>query len=246
MKNLKSALKRVYTKELFSPGFIGFFINPFFFARRALYHHIKDLSHFMVGRLLDVGCGKKPYRELFQTEEYIGIDIENPGHDHSNEDIDVFYDGKHIPFSDETFDSVLCSQVFEHVFSPNDFLSEIHRVLKDKGHLLLTVPFIWDEHEQPNDYGRYASFGIKHILSTHGFEIVEFRKSTEGIKALAQLLNGYIHKKLYTRSTLLNFFIALIFIFPVNFAGFLKSILLPKNSDLYLDNIVLARKIAHA
>ena len=59
---------------------------------------------------------------------------------------------------------MLCNQVLEHVFNPDEFLLKINRVLKNDGKLLLTVPFVWDEHEQPFDYARYSSFGLKALI----------------------------------------------------------------------------------
>ena len=227
----------------FYPGFFGLFFNPFFFARRELVRHVRLCASAMTGKILDVGCGKKPYQKLFtNVSEYIGMDIENPGHDHSQEDIDVFYDGKTFPFTDNSFDSVLTNQVFEHVFNPDEFISEIRRVLKSGGQLLITVPFVWDEHEQPFDYGRYSSFGIKHILEKHGFDIRIQYKSGTGIQALIQLINLYIYKKFYSRHRILNYLLTGLFISPFNLLGFLLSLVKKKDADLYLDNIVLAVK----
>lgn len=244
MHSLKARLRRIYRRELFRPGFLGFFINPFFLSRKYLYRHISDLSASITGKVLDVGCGSKPYRDLFRCAEYIGLDIENSGHDHVNEQIDIYYDGRHFPFKDNIFDAALCSQVLEHIFHPYEFLNEINRVLKEGGHLLLTVPFVWDEHEQPNDYGRYTSFGLKHMLAMHGFNIIELRKSTEGLKALFQLFNAYIFKITRTRSLIINTIFTLFFMAPVNFLGLLWGTLFQKGGDVYLDNVVLARKVS--
>jgi len=156
---------------------------------------------------------------------------------------DIFYDGKIIPFEDKFFDSILSNQVFEHVFNPNEFLREINRVTKIDGLFLITVPFVWDEHEQPYDYARYSSFGLKHILSENGFEIVEYRKSNNGFEVIIQLINDYIFKVTMTKSAYINFLITLILIAPVNIIGLILSKILPKNDDLYLDNIALAKKI---
>ncbi len=227
----------------FYPGFFGLFFNPFFFARRELVRHIGLCASAMTGKILDVGCGKKPYQKLFTNAgEYIGMDIEISGHDHSQEEIDVFYDGKTFPFADQSIDSVLTNQVFEHVFNPHEFISEINRVLKSEGQLLITVPFVWDEHEQPFDYGRYSSFGIKHILEKHDFEILKQYKSGTGIQAVIQLINLYIYKKFYSRHRPLNYVLTVLFISPFNLLGFLLSVYKRKDSDLFLDNVILARK----
>ena len=99
------------------PDFNPSIINPFYFVRTGLLKGIRKYALELNGVLLDFGCGSKPYISLFNVDEYIGMDFENPGHPHINENIDVYYDGKNIPFGDNHFDSILCSEVVEHVFS---------------------------------------------------------------------------------------------------------------------------------
>ncbi|MBD2077874.1 class I SAM-dependent methyltransferase [Phormidium sp. FACHB-592] len=217
------------------------FINPFYFARKGLYQHIKALSPSIKGKTLDVGCGQKPYQGLYPNSDYIGLEI-GSFETNCNRAADYFYDGVHFPFAEQEFDSVITNQVFEHVFNPDQFLSEIYRILKPEGFLLLTVPFVWDEHEQPVDYARYSSFGLKHILEANGFKVLEQRKSMADVRTLFQLANGYLYKKTVTKSNVLNSLITLVLMSPLNLLGELLAIILPKNEDLYLDNIVLARK----
>jgi SAM-dependent methyltransferase len=145
-------LKVSIRAQAFHPGLLGLLVNPFYFARKGLHQHIVALAPSVHGRLLDVGCGSKPYQKYFAALEYIGLDMQG-----RNKHADRFYDGKTFPFSDGEFDAVLTSEVLEHVFNPDEFLSEINRVLRNGGVLLLTVPFVWDEHEQPFDYARYSS-----------------------------------------------------------------------------------------
>lgn len=239
-----ASIREVFEKQKFYPGVLGVFVNPFFFARRDLMKNIWKSSDRLNGKLLDVGCGRKPYKRILKNvSEYIGMDIENPGHDHSEEDIDVYYDGNTFPFPDHTFDSVLTNQVFEHVFNPTEFISEINRVLKPNGYLLLTVPFIWDEHEQPFDYGRYSSFGIKHILEKNHFVVVECSKSCQGIKAIFQLINLNIYKKFFSKNRWMNLVLTFLLISPFTILGIILSRFGHANSDLFLDNVVLARKV---
>jgi len=236
------ALKQIYIKEQFNPKILGLFINPFYFARKGLYQNVSKLITNLNGKLLDVGCGTKPYKNICKVDEYMGLEIDDEGNrNHSH--ADVFYDGKVIPFEDNSFDSVLSNQVFEHVFNPNEFLQEVNRVTKSGGMFLMTVPFVWDEHEQPYDYARYSSFGLKHILSENGFEIVVHRKSNNGLEVIFQLINDYIFKVTITKSIYINLFVTLILMAPINIIGLILSKLLPKNDDLYLDNIVLAKKV---
>ena len=238
-------LKQIYIKEQFNSKILGLFINPFYFARKGLYQNVSKLITNLNGKLLDVGCGTKPYENICNVDEYIGLEIDDEGNRQHNY-ADVFYDGKTIPFEDKSFDSILSNQVFEHVFNPNQFLKEINRVTKVGGKFLITVPFVWDEHEQPYDYARYSSFGLKHILAENGFEIIEHRKSNNGIEVIFQLINDYLYKVIMTENAYFNLLIIILLMAPINMSGLILSKLLPRNNDLYLDNIVLAKKTKDA
>ena len=235
------ALKSLYKNEQFNPKIIGLFVNPFYFARKGLYKHVSELIIKLEGRLLDIGCGTKPYENICNVNEYIGLEIDDEGN-RNHAFADFFYDGEIIPFKDKEFDSILSNQVFEHVFNPNQFLKEVNRVTKMGGRFLITVPFVWDEHEQPYDYARYSSFGLQYILAENGFEIIEHRKSNNGLEVIFQLLNDYIFKKTVTKNGYFNLFFMLLLMAPINVAGLIISKILPRNDDLYLDNIVLTKK----
>ena len=230
-------LKKSILKQDFYPTFLGLFVNPFYFARKGLLQHIAKLAPQVHGRTLDVGCGTKPYQRYCNASEYISLEIERTG-----KNADVYYDGKVFPFRDGEFDSILTTQVLEHVFNPNEFLIETNRVLKEGGILLLSVPFLWDEHEQPFDYARYSSFGIDHLLTCHGFEVIEHRKSMSDVRVIFQMINAYIYKKTMTHNPWLNLLTTLVLMTPFNLLGEVLHGFCPHNTDLYLDNIVLARK----
>lgn len=234
---MKTWLKR----QLFMPGLFGWIANPFFFARRGLWHGLAEFFPALKGRMLDVGCGRKPYQSLVPASAYIGVDIESEVTRRLGA-ADVFYDGRTLPFGDASFDAVLCSQVLEHVFTPDEFLREIRRVLRPGGVLLLATPFAWDEHEQPHDFGRYSSFGLKALLERHGFEVVSQCKTCADFRAIVQLASGALYKVTRTRHRLLNILAQLVLIAPVNLIGGLLALVLPRNEDFYLDNIVLARR----
>jgi SAM-dependent methyltransferase len=238
------AIKQYVLKQQYAPGFFGLWLNPFYHSRNGLRKAIALMAPSMKGRLLDVGCGRKPYREMFQTGEYIGLEIDSPGN-RANKQADYYYDGNSFPFAVHNFDGVVCNQVLEHVFTPDQFLGEIHRVLKPSGLLLLTVPFVWDEHEKPWDYARYSSFGLKSLLEKNGFEVLEQQKINADVRVLFQLANAYLFKVLWTRSHAINLLICATVMAPFNVLGALLYKVLPVNPDLYLDQVVLARKIAN-
>lgn len=234
---LSSTIKR----EQFNPGIIGIFTNPFYFSRRGLFRSMIDLGTELTGKLLDIGCGTKPYEPYLTVEEYVGVEIDTE-RSRTTSKADVFYDGHRLPFGDREFDSVLANEVFEHVFNPSEFLTEINRVLKPSGAFLLTVPFVWDEHEQPHDFARYTSFGLRHLLEQHGFEVIAHRKSVSDARVIFQLINEFIYKKTYVTNVVLRQFLNIIFISPWTLVGIVVSSILPSNDDLYLDNVILARK----
>jgi SAM-dependent methyltransferase len=237
------AIIDIYKKQQFAPSILSIFINPFFIIRKGIYSAIKKEAVNLNGKLLDFGCGAKPYKKLFiNINEYIGLDIENEGHSHEKEDIDVFYDGKKIPFKNEYFDAVFSSEVFEHIFDIEEVLPEINRVLKLNGQLLVTVPFIWNEHETPNDFGRYTSFGIKHLLKKYSFELVNYKKSGHFAAVIAQLIPLYIYELITTKNKYLNILLNFLFISPFVILGTILSSLMPRNRSLYFNNIILVKK----
>ena len=87
-----------YKQQLFYVNPISVFINPNYFSRKGLFRYLRKEAPFLRGRLLDFGCGRKPWRHLFHVDEYIGVDIETSGHDHQDSMIDIFYDGQTLPF----------------------------------------------------------------------------------------------------------------------------------------------------
>ena len=225
----------------FNPMFSGIFINPFYFARKGLRENIKLFAPKISGKILDVGCGTKPYKDLFLYEKYDGLEIDTPKTRKTGK-AEYFYDGNIFPFENSVYDGVLCNQVLEHIFEPDIFLQELSRVLKKDGLLLLTVPFIWDEHDQPYDYSRYSSFGISHILIKNKFNILEQRKSVNNIIVPFQMISEYIYKETQSKSLYVNLAVSIILISPINIIGLFLSYILPVNNDLYLDNIILAKK----
>jgi SAM-dependent methyltransferase len=230
-----------YKRQMFFPGSVAVLFNPFYFARKNLASAISGFSCDIQGHLLDVGCGTKPYRSLFKVESYRGLDIDSPI-TRDRAVADDFYDGARFPYQDRSFDSVLCNQVLEHVFNPDEFLAEIYRVLKPSGKLLLTVPFVWDEHEQPYDYARYSSFGLKALLERNGFRIISQKKLAADATILFQLTNAYLFKLSQPWPRPLKLLFTGTVMATVNVLGVLAGKIFPSNPDLFLDNAVLAEK----
>lgn len=237
-------LKSFYRRELFYPSFLSVFINPYYIVRKRLLQVIRKLSHNMHGEFIDFGCGAMPYREIFTVENYRGLDVKTSGHDSSSMHKDViYYNGKKLPLKDSSVDSVFASEVFEHIFELDSTLMELNRILKPGGKLLITVPFVWEEHEIPYDFARYSSYGLKHLLQKNNFYMIESLKSGSSIETCIQLTAGAVHSILPT-NFVLRLFLTILFISPLNLISLVLNLIFPKRDKLYLNNVILARKNA--
>ena len=146
--------------EAFIAPRAGLYSVPIYIHRQPLLTSARKAAAKIVGRVLDVGCGRKPYRNVFShAVEYVGVDLASSPH--LNPGIDFIYDGRILPFGDASFDSVVCTEVLEHCPDPKGILAEIARVLRPGGHLFLTVPFVYQHHEIPYDYFRFTRFGLE-------------------------------------------------------------------------------------
>jgi SAM-dependent methyltransferase len=130
-------------------------------------------SSYLKGKLIDIGCGSKPYSHLVSAyiSEHIGVDHQNTIHDQSN--IDLLGTAYQIPCTKESFDSAICTAVLEHLEEPELALRECYRVLKPEGIAIYSVPFIWHLHEEPRDFYRFSKYGLKYLFEKVGFEILE-------------------------------------------------------------------------
>ncbi len=241
---MRRLFKNLYRHEDFYPSWlIGIWINPTFIIRRGLLVGVKDISsQFLGGKLLDIGCGSKPYENLFTVDEYIGIDVEVSGHNHTSSKVDNFYDGTHIPYDDNEFDWVFSSEVFEHVFNLDELLEEINRILTLRGKLAFTCPFVLNEHEQPYDYARYTSFALHDLMTRHGFVVESIKQSTSYFETVMQVLAIYVYQHFLPRNTYVKLLLTPLFVSPFNIIGCLLGKVLPNGKNFYHNNIVIAVK----
>ena len=143
-----------------------------YLAKRALVRELRDSRPFVKGRTLDVGCGNKPYLEIFadRARVYFGVDPDPRG---SKPDAAAIATA--LPFASATFDTVIATQVLEHVVEPARLLAEAERVLVPGGHLVLTAPQYWPLHEEPHDYYRFTRYGLSDLVSAAGLEVIELK-----------------------------------------------------------------------
>lgn len=146
-------------------------MDPDWLLQRALLRDVsRALSIHARGKLLDVGCGGRPYKpQVPLGVRYFGVDA--PAAVSSQPDVWALAGG--LPFVDGSFDTVLCTEVLEHLAEPGAAVEEIARVLKPGGHLILTAPQTWFLHEEPFDFYRFTRFGLEHLCERAGLVPVE-------------------------------------------------------------------------
>lgn len=177
-------------------------LKPLFWGGR-YYHLIKlrQCNEYVIDKyikghnrsLLDFGCGECPYKPIIapHVKSYIGADIT------LNEHAQLLINPEtgHIDVGDNHFDTLLSTQVLEHVISPTNYLREAHRVLQQDGLLILSTHGYWMYHPDPTDFWRWTRDGLEKIIRDEGFEIVEtlgiFNRFTSGLQLMQDAL---IHK----------------------------------------------------
>ncbi|MCC8358514.1 class I SAM-dependent methyltransferase [Salinimicrobium sediminilitoris] len=177
--------------------------NHYYLVYKPLIRDIKyAINNYSAGKVLDIGCGNKPYKSLFENkcDEYVGCDIVQS----SEKCVDIICDATNIPLDDNSIDTIFCTQVIEHVDDHNRLLKEIFRLLKPDGHIILSGPMYWHLHEEPYDFFRFTKYGFKFIFENQGLRPVEIlanggKWATFGQMVIHTFPNFLIKRKLFRK-----------------------------------------------
>lgn len=146
-------------------------------------HHRPFLEKYKTQSLvLEIGGGKvegnHSYNDFFPNRHTFDIDPARLP--------DTIGDAHKLPFESESFDFILCSEVLEHLHSPQIAINEMRRVLSYGGTLILTTRFVYPIHDAPHDYYRYTKYGLEYLF--RDWDIVELTAETQSFSALGALL----------------------------------------------------------
>jgi SAM-dependent methyltransferase len=173
--------------------------NPLLFSMRCLVdlqmktvvRHLRPAMAKLEGRVIDVGAGESPWKEwLGDAASYHGLDIADAadfGMQSGRKDV-TYYDGRKMPFEARSFDSAICIEVLEHAEDPLALLSEISRVLRPDGTLLLSVPWSARRHHIPYDFHRFTRERLQAMLDTSGFHHICITERGSDISVVANKL----------------------------------------------------------
>lgn len=140
-------------------------------------------------RVLDVGCGAKPYESLFgpHAASYVGVDpVDNPK-------AELMGPVEDLPVEDATFDIVLCNQVLEHCDDPARAISELRRVTAPGGRVLVTTHGVMPYHPSPTDYWRWTHAGLEKLFAENGtWSSVRVTPASGTTACLGMLVSMYL------------------------------------------------------
>ena len=149
------------------------------------------------GNMLDVGCGDKPYELFFSSRvnSHIGVEFEGTyrsSYSARQARADVLYDGCSLPFADATFQTILSTQVLEHVKDPKALFREMVRVLTPGGRIILTVPFSYRIHSAPHDFHRFTSYALEALACDQNLEVEHLMQRGGFWFVMGQKLNSHL------------------------------------------------------
>jgi SAM-dependent methyltransferase len=161
-----------------------------YLGMKPLLREIKNFSKLAqkdnAKKILDLGCGVKPYASLFLfADKFLGLDAAQ------NERVDLIGSVWDTSCEDNEFDALIFTQVLEHTAKIPDTVEEIRRVVKNGGLILISVPLTFPEHEIPHDYYRFTRYGLVEILK--GFDIIKIIPLNGYINTLMRLWNNLLH-----------------------------------------------------
>jgi SAM-dependent methyltransferase len=134
---------------------------------------LRDFSAMLPAgaRVLDAGAGEAQYASLFSRHKYVAVDLGIGDEAWAYDQLDAVASLENLPFNEGSFDACVNVVTLEHVRDPVRVLTEIGRVLKPGGALLLVTPLEWEEHQQPYDFYRYTRYGVEYLLMSAGLRV---------------------------------------------------------------------------
>jgi len=231
---------------------IRFYISPYFISRFYLLRGVQFIvkKYEFKGSTLDIGCGSKPYRDLFnKVKEYKGIDFKDysVNKDFSFGKPDYFFSNEYsktliLPFKNESFDNVVSFQVLEHHPNPQKLISEMLRVVKKGGCILLTAPFLGGIHEEPHDYQRFTKYGLIELFKPYKCEILEIKEQGALFSTISMFLNEYLNS--FAANNKLSYFISVLIYLPFILFSYISLLLdkIFKSNKILFNYLILVKK----
>lgn len=194
---MRSIAKKVWTH--FTERFGTTIFHPQYTIVKFQKEAIDEAKKYAKGKLIDIGCGRMPYRKELEplVDSYIGVDHPQVSKLYKSDvKPEVLADAKKLPFGNNCFDIALLIQVLEHVDAPDKVIKEAARVLKPDGVLIISVPFFYPLHDMPYDFGRYSPTALKNFIKESNLRLLKIKTQGSFIEFWLQMLNTYLIKRI--------------------------------------------------
>ena len=192
-------LRRLHAKDIeLTDRYLGRTpFHPSYWVNVRIARSISENASSAHGIILDVGCGLKPYRKNFErhVDAYIGMEYSLESGYRGNS-ADFCGDATLLPVADASIDTILCTEVLEHLANPEKAVSEFARVLRSGGTLITTAPFAFPVHDE-SDFFRYAPKGVAALMSRHGLIVEKVEALSGTAVTLAVLFNVFLFCEMF-------------------------------------------------
>ncbi len=156
--------------------------------------YARAISKFCKGHTIDLGCGKVPLYGFYSRYADNVTCADWPNSPHGDIHIDLSCDlSQPLPFSAQSFDTIILSDVLEHIAAPQVLWAEMARILRPDGVIIMNTPFFYWLHEEPFDFYRYTSHALKRFATDNELEVV----SLEAIGGSVEIFIDFLSKHLY-------------------------------------------------
>ena len=162
----------------------SFVLNPQYVGSGSLYVFELQLKTYVAlfqkhcsGNLLDCGCGQIPYYEVYKglVDTITCTDWENTYN--KTDFIDIYSDlNEKLNVDSNTYDTIILTDVINHIHNPKILMNEIARALKKGGKLILTTPFLYWINEKPYDYHRYTKYELAELCKENNLKVIELKE----------------------------------------------------------------------
>lgn len=208
------------------------------------YAYEKQISKHCTGLLADIGCGDVPYYEIYKPLVVDNICIDWSAREDVVNHLDYTADlNTVLPLPEKYVDTVLCTDVLEHIKHPHFLFKEMSRILKSEGKIILTVPFLYWIHDAPFDYHRYTRYALEQYCLDNGLQVV----SLDEYGGLPEIIYDLVYKGYI----FYNFPLRRLFLFCWRHLGtflyrrtFVKKLTASSKQTFPLGYILVAQKIA--
>jgi SAM-dependent methyltransferase len=151
------------------------------------------LKKYAKGKLIDLGCGNVPLYRAYKKYITSNICVDWPHTEHKNKFLDYECDlTQNLPFEDNEFDTIVLSDVLEHIPNPDNLWKEMNRILRLNGIIILNVPFFYWLHERPFDYYRYTKFQLEKFCNDYNFDIIKLGTLGGSLEVLTDIIAKHL------------------------------------------------------